>query len=75
MGRLFAFILGGLALVLYVPHLFLSASQLADWQQGWVDKIGMDWYQKIFSYGPGIFAGLALILLAIRGRDGGGTHM
>jgi len=78
MGRLLAFLLGGLALALYAPHLFLPADQLADYQNWWretTDKIGKGWYDKIFGFGPGIFAGLALLLLAIRGRDGGGYNV
>lgn len=75
MGRLLAFILGGLALALYGPHLFMSLEQLTDYRNWWVTDVlggGADaqgWYDKIFSYGPGIFAGLGLLLLAIRGRD------
>jgi hypothetical protein len=74
MGRLLAFVLGGLALALYGPHLFMSAEGLADYMQWWTDKIGIEWYQKIFAHGPGIFAGLALILLAVRGRDAHVPH-
>jgi hypothetical protein len=76
MGRLIAFVLGGLALALYLPHLFLGDVDLAKYQQWWIDKIGDAWHVKLFAYGPGIFAGCALILLAIRGREGGGGgHM
>jgi hypothetical protein len=71
MGRLLAFILGGAALALYVPHLFMSQQGLIDYQNWWINDlgIGIEWYAKIFTHGPGIFAGLALILLAIRGKD------
>jgi hypothetical protein len=69
MGRLLAFILGGAALALYGPHLFLPAETLIEYTKWWSDTIGQDWYLKIFSYGPGIFAGLALVLLAVRGKD------
>jgi hypothetical protein len=72
MGRIVAFILGGLALALYGPHLFMSASQLDGYESWWKNTIGDDWYTKIFRHGPGIFAGLALLLIAVRGRDGGG---
>jgi hypothetical protein len=75
MGRLLAFLLGGAALALYGPHLFMSHDALADYKRWWVENLfggGPDaegWYQKIFVHGPGIFAGLALLLLAVRGRD------
>jgi len=69
MGRLLAFVLGGAALALYSPCLFLPQDQLADYVKWWVDTLGQDWYQKIFVFGPGVFAGLALILLAIRGKE------
>ena len=69
MGRLLAFILGGAAIALYAPHLFLGAETLGQYRQWWIDTITDEWYKKIFGNGPGIFAGLALILLAIRGKD------
>jgi hypothetical protein len=69
MGRLLAFVLGGLALALYGPHLFMGLEGLTDYETWWKEKIGEDWYKKIFELGPGIFAGLALLLLAVRGRD------
>ena len=69
MGRLIAFILGGAALALYGPHLILPADTLAEYENWWRTTLGADWYAKVFSYGPGIFAGLALVLLAVRGRD------
>jgi hypothetical protein len=69
MGRLIAFILGGAALALYGPHLFLSGETLANYQKWWTDNLGEQWYSKIFTYGPGIFAGIALLLLAVRGKD------
>jgi hypothetical protein len=71
MGRIVAFILGGLALALYGPHIFMSGTQLQGYEQWWKDLLHDDWYAKVFNHGPGIFAGLALILLAVRGRDGG----
>lgn len=71
MGRILAFLLGGLALALFGPHLFMTEGQLGDYQQWWTKTIGQGWYDKIFKHGPGIFAGLALLLLAVRGRDGG----
>ena len=69
MGRLLAFILGGAALALYGPHLILPADTLAEYRQWWKDTLGDDWFEQIFEYGPGIFAGLALVLIAVRGRD------
>jgi len=69
MGRLIAFVLGGAALALYGPHLFLPQETLLDYQKWWVDLLGAEWYTKIFGLGPGIFAGLALLLIAIRGKD------
>jgi hypothetical protein len=75
MGRLLAFLLGGLALALYAPHLFLTEQQLIDYREWWTKLVGQGWYEKVFMNGPGIFAGLALLLLAIRGRDGGGYNV
>jgi hypothetical protein len=66
MGRLLAFILGGAALALYVPPLFTGLEKVTQW---WKDTLGPEWYTKVFEHGPGIFAGVALILLAVRGRD------
>lgn len=69
MGRLIAFVLGGAALALYAPNLVLPAETLTDYTNWWVNLLGQDWYDKVFKFGPGIFAGLALILIAIRGKD------
>lgn len=69
MGRLLAFLLGGAALALYGSNLVLPAETLADWTATLKKHLGEAWYQKIFAHGPGIFAGLALILIAIRGKD------
>jgi hypothetical protein len=68
MGRLLAFILGGAALALYGPQIVLPADTLADYTTWLKDNMG-NWYGPIFENGPGIFAGLALILIAIRGRE------
>ncbi len=68
MERLLGFLLGGLALALYVPYLFMGGNALADYQHWWIKTLGADWYEKIFNLGPGIFAGIALLLLAIRSR-------
>ncbi len=69
MGRLIAFVLGGAALALYAPNLFLPPETLADYTAWWQKTLTGGWYDKVFKHGPGIFAGLALILLAIRGKD------
>jgi hypothetical protein len=71
MGRIVSFLLGGLALALYAPHLFMTEEQLKGWTQKITELVGQGWYEKIFQHGPGIFAGLALILFAVRGREGG----
>jgi hypothetical protein len=69
MGRLISFVLGGAAVALYAPQFFLPAETLIEYTKWWQDTLGADWYQKIFQNGPGVFAGIALLLLAIRGRD------
>jgi hypothetical protein len=69
MGRLLAFLLGGVALALYGPHLFMTTDQIVSYEGWWRDKIGQGWYDKVFRFGPGILAGLALILFAIRGKE------
>ena len=69
MGRLLAFILGGAGLALYGPHLFLPEAELGQYVNWWKNALGEAWYDKTFKFGPGILAGLALILLAIRGKD------
>ncbi len=66
MGRLLSLALGGFALALYGPFLILGEETLLRYQQWWIDRLSQAWYQKIFALGPGIFAGLALVLLAIR---------
>ena len=74
MGRLLAFVLGGAALALYGPHLFLGKEQIENYKNWWIKALGggdagQGWYESIFQFGPGIFAGLALLLLALRGKD------
>jgi hypothetical protein len=69
MGRLLAFVLGGFALALYAPYLFMSEEGLVKYKDWWIGTIGENWHQKLFQYGPGVFAGLALLLFAVRGRD------
>ena len=68
MERLLGFLLGGLALALYAPFMFLTSTAGADYMMWWSDLL-QGWYPKVFTFGPGIFAGLALILLAIRTRQ------
>ena len=69
MGRFLAFVLGGLALALYAPHLFMTGDQIGGYEDWWKQTLGGGWYSRIFDKGPGIFAGCALILLAVRGKD------
>ena len=69
MGRLLSFALGGFALALYGPFMFLSAEKLTEYQNWWIKTLTAEWYTKIFTLGPGIFAGLALLFLAIRSKD------
>ena len=79
MGRLLALVLGGIALALYVPPFFLGeappeAAKVApaekpnSFDQTFID-IGAEYYDKTKRFGPGVFAGLALILFAVRGKD------
>lgn len=71
MSRLIAFILGGVALALFGPFLVLSPKSdiLIEIAKFWGNILPDDWAPRIFQYGPGVFAGLALILFAIRGKD------
>lgn len=69
MGRLLAFILGALALLIYVPPVFLGTETLNE-IYGEVDKyIDSDIRVKILAQGPGILVGIALFLFAVRGKD------
>ena len=68
MGRLLALILGGVALVLYVPPL-LPGDIGVQVEQALQDVITPTWYKKLTTQGAGVFAGIALLLLAVRGRD------
>ena len=79
MGRLIAILLGGAALALFVPVLLSQPGEpLESVAKLWEQLLGQDWYNRIVGVpieghrggaGAGIFAGLALILLAVRGRD------
>ena len=67
MGRLIAIILGGAALAFFVPALL--ETELSAVNDVWKSVLGETWYPRVLKSGPGIFAGLALVLLAVRGRD------
>ena len=81
MGRLLALILGGLALALYLPPFFFkepvpveAAAQPVerrdnDYDKLFVETIGAPLTEQLASHGAGVFAGLALLLFAIRGSD------
>ena len=69
MGRILAFLLGGLALALYGPNVFMTAEQWGKYESWWRSTLPGGWFDTIFMKGPGIFAGLALLLLAVRGGD------
>jgi hypothetical protein len=84
MGRLLALILGGLALALYLPPFFFKEPvpveaapgattappvERSDYDKIFVDTIGAPLTDKLRNHGAGVFAGLALILLSIRGSD------
>jgi hypothetical protein len=67
MGRLIAILLGGAALALYVPALL--PVELEAVIEMWQKVLPDGWYARILGAGGGIFAGLALILLAVRGKE------
>lgn len=67
MGRLVALILGGIALVLYVPPLLGDVGVKV--QDALQDVLTQDVYHKLTNQGAGVFAGIALLLLATRGRE------
>ena len=69
MGRILAFLLGGFALALYGPNVFMTADQWETYSKWWDKTLTHGWYETLFRVGPGIFAGLALLLLAVRGRE------
>ena len=68
MGRLVALILGGIALVLYLPPL-LPGDIGVQVAQAIQDVITPTWHARLTTQGAGVFAGVALLLLAVRGRD------
>lgn len=67
MGRLFAILLGGAALAFYVP--VLLPTELEPVLNLWKSLLGPK-YDAVTAAGGGLFAGLGLILLAVRGKDG-----
>ena len=68
MGRLISIVLGGAALAFFVP--LLLPQQLGSVTDLWRNTVlGPTWYDAVRDSGAGIFAGLALVLLAVRGRD------
>ena len=69
MGRLLALIFGGAALLLFVPPL-IGGDIGTKVHDIWIDVVGLEWYTKLKEYGPGIFAGVALVLFAVRGGEG-----
>ena len=69
MGRILAFLLGGFALALYGPNAFMTGEQWKTYSEWWEKTLTQGWYDTLFRVGPGIFAGLALLLLAVRGRE------
>ena len=81
MGRLLALILGGLALALYVPPFFFeepkpveasaapAKAEPNDFDKIFVQTLGESFAHKLKSHGAGVFAGLALILFAVRGKN------
>ncbi|MHC5011783.1 MAG: hypothetical protein ACYTG6_12695 [Planctomycetota bacterium] len=67
MNRFIAIVLGGAALALFVPHLLEGPLEKVN--ELWVELIGSYWHERLLEAGGGILAGLALVLLAVRGRD------
>ena len=70
MGRLIAILLGGAALAFYVPALLGGHVEAVDSiNKFWRDLLPSGWYGSIGGAGGGIFAGIALVLLAVRGKE------
>ena len=67
MGRLIAILLGGAGLAFFVPALIGGPLEpvLGFWQRLVTEPV----YERILSAGPGVLAGLALVLLAIRSSE------
>jgi hypothetical protein len=74
MGRLIAFILGGAAIVFYGAYLLPEGdfrnNVVGLWAKPAADHPAIqELLDKILQVGPGVIAGVALILFAIRGRE------
>ena len=69
MGRLIALILGGAAIAFYGIPFFPPGDAFTDYVNWWQETLGEEWYDKIKNFGPGLIAGVCLVLLAIRGKD------
>ena len=67
MGRLIAIVLGGAALALYLPQLL--PDQLTAVNDLWKGLLTETWHARALASGAGILAGVALVLLAVRGKD------
>jgi hypothetical protein len=67
MGRLLAIVLGGAALALYLPALL--PDQLSAVSDLWKQLLTETWHQRVLASGAGILAGVALVLLAVRGKE------
>ncbi|MFV1959439.1 MAG: hypothetical protein ACC662_08520 [Planctomycetota bacterium] len=66
MGRLIAIILGGAALAFFIP--LLVPTPLSAVNDLWRDIL-QGFYDPLKEAGGGLFAGLALVLLAVRGKE------
>ena len=70
MGRLVAILLGGAALAFYVPALLAAhLDGIEPVVDLWKKILPGTWYSTVYASGGGIFAGLALVLLAVRGKE------
>ena len=67
MGRLLALLLGGVGIVLFLPSFLPEA--IGTEIRSTVDGVLQDWAPAVREHGAGLLAALALILLAIRGRE------
>mgnify|MGYP006955166901 CR=1 FL=1 len=66
MERFLGFILGIAALALYGPFLVFGGTEPVQQYGQWLLKtLGQGWFQGIFQMGPGVFAGLALLLAIV----------
>ena len=67
MGRLLAIIFGGAALTFYLPVLLPDA--LASVVDMWQQILPEPHYENAVRAGGGLFAAVALVLLAVRSKD------